>query len=91
MQARNLTNDILGTLETSAHSASSIQDMLAQQYGGRDWWPYVICPVVFLMVGSYGLPPSVARNMVLLGLGGATALAFSLYIHLSNTGFVGLL
>ena len=62
VQAQNLTNDILDTLETSAHSASSIQDALTQHYGGRNWWPYIICPVVALVAGSYGLPPSAFRT-----------------------------
>lgn len=33
------------------------------------WWPYVICPAFSLVMGSYGLPPSVTRNIALIALG----------------------
>lgn len=82
MQAQNLTNDILDTLENSANSASNIQEALTQHYGGRNWWPYIICPVVFLVAGSYGLPPSALRNLGLLTLGGVVALTISFYDRL---------
>ena len=85
VQAQNLTNDILDTLETSAHSASSIQDALTQHYGGRNWWPYIICPVVSLVAGSYGLPPSAFRNLGLLALGGVVAFIISFYDKLGVT------
>lgn len=90
MQAQNLTNDILDTLENSAQSATSIQDALTQHSGGRNWWPYIICPVVFLVAGSYGLPPSAIRNLGLLALGGLTAVVISFYEHLSLSSLLTL-
>lgn len=38
---------------------------------GAAWWPYVICPAVSLVLGSYGLPPSMLRNLGLIAAGEA--------------------
>lgn len=33
------------------------------------WVPYIFCPAASLVMGSYGLPPSTARNILLISLG----------------------
>lgn len=40
-----------------------------RDYSRSSWWPYLVCPAVTLVMGSYGLPPSVLRNMGLIALG----------------------
>ncbi len=85
-QAHNLTNDILDTLEETATSATALQGSLLQ-YGGSSWWPYIICPTVSLVMGSYGLPPSAFRNLGLFALGELAGWAVSSFDQLT-TGFL---
>lgn len=68
-QARNITNDILETLEDTAAEAANVGNSILKQSSGSSWWPYVWCPAASLVLGSYGLPPSAMRNLVLLTLG----------------------
>ncbi|KAK2603502.1 hypothetical protein QQS21_004271 [Conoideocrella luteorostrata] len=64
----NRTLQIVSSLETATLSISTLQTPLTQ-LGGISWWPYIICPVASLIFGSYGLQPSITRNMILLGAG----------------------
>ncbi|KAI0112407.1 hypothetical protein GGR51DRAFT_506922 [Nemania sp. FL0031] len=68
-QAQNITNEILDTLEETAASASTFGDALSGQRSLTSRWPYIWCPVVSLVMGSYGLPPSLIRNLALVALG----------------------
>ncbi|ETS78172.1 hypothetical protein PFICI_10234 [Pestalotiopsis fici W106-1] len=67
--AQNMTQEILDTLEVTASSASTIGDTFARQSSVASWWPYVWCPAASLVMGSYGLAPSAARNLALVALG----------------------
>ncbi|CAK7270251.1 hypothetical protein SEPCBS119000_003992 [Sporothrix epigloea] len=80
-QANNLTNGMLDTLAATAAATSTIQNALAG-YGERaKWWPLVVCPMVSLVMGSYGLSPSVVRNIGLLTLGEMVGVMVSSYSH----------
>jgi hypothetical protein len=68
-QARNMTSEILDTLEDTAASAASVGDAFSRQTSSTFWWPYIWCPAVSLVMGSYGLPPSALRNLGLVALG----------------------
>lgn len=67
--AHNLTNDILDTLEVTAATASQVSHSVSTQSYTSSWWPYIWCPAASLVLGSYGLPPSIGRNFILLVLG----------------------
>ncbi len=69
-QAQNITNEILDKLEDTAASAAVVGNLFLGQHL-KSWWPYIWCPVVSMVVGSYGLPPSMLRNIGLLALGKA--------------------
>ncbi|KAI0439666.1 hypothetical protein F4803DRAFT_530115 [Xylaria telfairii] len=68
-QAQNITNEILNTLEDTAASAAAMGDGFLGQTSLKSWWLYIWCPVVSLVMGSYGLPPSMLRNFGLIALG----------------------
>ncbi|KAI2607970.1 hypothetical protein GGR54DRAFT_651948 [Hypoxylon sp. NC1633] len=76
-QARNMTFEILDTLENTAAAASYVSSSLLKQSSGSSWWPYIWCPAASLVLGSYGLSPSMSRNLVLLALGEAAGFAVS--------------
>ena len=82
MQAHNITNDILDTLESTAISATGIQKSLLRDYGAGSWWPFIVCPTATLVMGSYGLSPSAFRNLGLVALGEVLGLAISSYHRL---------
>ncbi|RYP50877.1 hypothetical protein DL768_003712 [Monosporascus sp. mg162] len=73
-RAQNMTSDILSTLEDTAATASFIGDSFSKHDSASSWWPYIWCPAVSLVMGSYGLPPSVLRNLGLLALAALAAL-----------------
>ncbi|KAI0973287.1 hypothetical protein F4678DRAFT_426348 [Xylaria arbuscula] len=83
-QAQNITHEILDKLEDTAASAAAVGQIFTGQNFLKSWWPYIWCPVVSLVVGSYGLPPSILRNMGLLALGETTGLVIS---HFSFVSF----
>jgi hypothetical protein len=78
-QANNITNELLDALEATAAVASSMNKSFSTTVTTRSFWPLVVFPTAFLVVGSYGLSPSVVRNIGLLGLGEAAGLVFSSY------------
>ncbi|KAI1304007.1 hypothetical protein F5Y03DRAFT_407041 [Xylaria venustula] len=82
-QAQNITHEILNKLEDTAASAAAIGQIITGQNVLKSWWPYIWCPVVSLVVGSYGLPPSILRNIGLLALGETTGLIISHFPFLS--------
>ncbi|KAK4160070.1 nuclear fusion protein KAR5 [Cladorrhinum sp. PSN259] len=82
-QARNLTNEILDSLEGTAAAALSVNDSLFKSATTQSWWPLIICPTVSVYVGSYGLTPSVLRNLGLAALGEVVGIAISAYSRLT--------
>ncbi|KAI0592947.1 hypothetical protein F4775DRAFT_580200 [Biscogniauxia sp. FL1348] len=89
-QAQTMTIDILYTLEETAASATAVGDSFIKQ-SSAVLWPYIWCPVVSLVMGSYGLPPSALRNLGLFTLGESVGYIISnfpsfSYISLSTMG-----
>ncbi|KAK3902182.1 hypothetical protein C8A05DRAFT_34121 [Staphylotrichum tortipilum] len=72
-QARNITSDILDTLEETAATASAMGESFLLRVTARSWWPFVVFPAASLVLGSYGLPPSLGRNVALVVAGVAVA------------------
>lgn len=68
-ETQNMTNGILISLEETAGAASAINNAFTRQSFATSWWPYIWCPAVSLVLGSYGLPPSAIRNAALVALG----------------------
>jgi hypothetical protein len=78
-QASNITTEILDTLEETASAVTHIGKSVFESSVSSSWWPYMICPAVSLVMGSYGLPPSIFRNLGLLALGEVVAYMISSY------------
>lgn len=83
-QANNMTNDILDALEETAAAASSVKESFFTSATTRSWWPFVVFPTASLVMGSYGLPPSILRNLGLLALGEAVGFMVSSYDRLTS-------
>ncbi|QUC22001.1 uncharacterized protein UV8b_06242 [Ustilaginoidea virens] len=82
---QNRTFEILGSLETATSSVSALQMPLVQ-LGWTSWVPYIVCPTASLVLGSYGLPPSMTRNLLLLSIGEAAGYyVASMKTHKSET------
>ncbi len=84
-QANNVTNDIVGILEVTSAKAALINESLRQEVAHHGWWPYIVCPTVSLVMGSYGLPPSAFRNLGLLALGEVVGLLVSFSTAFNGT------
>ncbi|PWI68941.1 hypothetical protein PCL_01326 [Purpureocillium lilacinum] len=82
--AQETAEQVLDTLESVSTSAGTLQGSILSGLGMAKWWPYLLCPVTTLMVGSYGLPPSAMRNMLLLGLGEAAGFIISAANHYAS-------
>ncbi|KAK3998329.1 nuclear fusion protein KAR5 [Cladorrhinum sp. PSN332] len=82
-QARNLTNEILDSLEGTAVAALSVNESLFKSATTQSWWPLIVCPTVSVYVGSLGLPPSVLRNFGLAAFGEVIGIAISAYSRLT--------
>jgi hypothetical protein len=82
-QASNITNDILDALEETAAVASSMSESFFASATTRSWWPFVVFPTASLVMGSYGLPPSILRNLGLLAFGEVVGFAVSSYAQLT--------
>ncbi|KAH7161431.1 hypothetical protein EDB81DRAFT_644198 [Dactylonectria macrodidyma] len=68
-QAQQKATRILDTLDTAAESAAVFRNSIFGGFGMSGLWPYVLFPVASLMMGSYGLEPSIGRNIWLVGIG----------------------
>nr|XP_036587825.1 nuclear membrane fusion protein kar5 [Colletotrichum truncatum]KAF6798966.1 nuclear membrane fusion protein kar5 [Colletotrichum truncatum] len=68
-QAQQTSEDLIGKLDKIAQSASDIHGSVNSSSGWRTYVPYLVCPTVSLLMGSYGLPPSASRNLVLITIG----------------------
>ncbi|KAI0541986.1 hypothetical protein GGR58DRAFT_454703 [Xylaria digitata] len=82
-QAQNITTDILDKLGDTATSADTLSNVFLKQRSIASWWPYIWCPVVSLVMGSYGLNPSILRNIGLIALGEAAGFIVSYSSSLS--------
>lgn len=81
-QVNNITTNILETLEETAVVASSVNESFSRATT-LSWWPFVTFPTASLVLGSYGLPPSMFRNLALLALGGLVGFMVSSYDQLT--------
>ncbi|KAL2264640.1 hypothetical protein VTJ83DRAFT_7150 [Remersonia thermophila] len=86
-QANNLTNDILDTLEETVAVASSMQESFLTRVTTKSWWPFVVFPTASLVMGSYGLPPSMVRNIGLLAVGEVVGFVVSSYEQITGSLF----
>ncbi|KAL2135786.1 hypothetical protein VTI74DRAFT_6991 [Chaetomium olivicolor] len=84
-QANNITNDILDALEETAAAASSLNATFFMRATSRSWWPFIVFPTASLVMGSYGLPPSIMRNIGLLAFGEALGFVVSSYEQITTT------
>ena len=67
--AQQRAEELSNTLATAATSATAFEGYFSRGSGWMGWWPYIYCPAASLLMGSYGLPPSTARNFILISLG----------------------
>ncbi|KAI0405113.1 hypothetical protein F4802DRAFT_564412 [Xylaria palmicola] len=82
-QAQNITNEILRVLNDTSASATTVYDLFLERRGLKSWWMYILCPAVSLVLGSYGLPPSLLRNLSLVVLGEIAGFIISTFPSLS--------
>lgn len=69
-EALQKSNQVLDVLEETAASAAGLQGYMFNSLVSWLWpWPYVVCPVLSLTMGSYRLEPSAMRNLWLFGIG----------------------
>lgn len=78
-QASNITTELLDTLEETASAARHLGQSVLERSAVSTWWPYMVCPAISLVLGSYGLPPSITRNLVLLAAGEVVGVTISSY------------
>ncbi|EHK24957.1 uncharacterized protein TRIVIDRAFT_31498 [Trichoderma virens Gv29-8] len=69
VSAQQTASDLIDILDSASSSAVTLRSSIYSGFGWGSWWPYVFCPLTSLVVGSYGLPPSATRNIVLISLG----------------------
>ncbi|GAB1315695.1 hypothetical protein MFIFM68171_05905 [Madurella fahalii] len=86
-QASNITNEILDALEDTAAAASSLNQSFFTTVTTQSWWPFIVFPAACLVLGSYGLPPSIFRNLGLLALGEAIGFTVSFYERITSQLF----
>jgi hypothetical protein len=68
-QALRKSNQVLDILDATTASATGLQGYVFGGFGLSRLWPYIFCPILSLAMGSYGLSPSLGRNLWLIGLG----------------------
>lgn len=82
-EARNMTNEILETLDGVVRSAVVIVENNRPRWGAFELgilMPYIVSPAATLLLGSYGLAPSALRNLGLVALGEVVGFAVS-HLH----------
>ena len=67
--SQKLADDLRTTLGSLATSASTLQNSVFQKLDLTRWMPLLLAPAAALTLGSYGLPPSMFRNLLLLVIG----------------------
>ncbi|KAI1816531.1 hypothetical protein GGS20DRAFT_213610 [Poronia punctata] len=82
-QAHNITDEILGKLGDTTSSVKSLNEEFRIQSSLTSWWPYIWCPAASLVLGSYGLAPSLLRNMGLILLGETAGFIISSFSSIS--------
>lgn len=83
-QAKNITNEILDALEETATAALTVNESMFKTATTKSWWPFLVCPSAALVLGSYGMPPSMLRNFGLLAFGEAIGFFVSSYGDLTT-------
>ncbi|VBB80146.1 Putative protein of unknown function [Podospora comata] len=83
-QAKNITNEILDALEETATAALTVNESMFKTATTKSWWPFLVCPSASLVLGSYGMPPSMLRNFGLLAFGEAIGFLVSSYGDLTT-------
>ncbi|CAP66786.1 uncharacterized protein PODANS_4_7140 [Podospora anserina S mat+] len=83
-QAKNITNEILDALEETAAAALTVNESMFKTATTKSWWPFLVCPSASLVLGSYGMPPSMLRNFGLLAFGEAIGFLVSSYGDLTT-------
>ncbi|KAM6533036.1 hypothetical protein FALCPG4_006066 [Fusarium falciforme] len=68
-QAQLKTGQVLEMLDATAASAAGFQSYVFGGFGFAGLWPHVVFPALSLTMGSYGLQPSLWRNIWLVGVG----------------------
>ncbi|KAF4447529.1 hypothetical protein F53441_8913, partial [Fusarium austroafricanum] len=86
-KALRKSGQVLELLDAAAASANGIQGYIFGGFGLSGFWPHVLCPVLSLMMGSYGLQPSLVRNIWLLGFDGQKP--HSTYHHVISQSTIG--
>ncbi|KAL7816217.1 hypothetical protein V8C26DRAFT_97895 [Trichoderma gracile] len=82
--AQQTASDLMDILDSASTSAVTLRSSIYNSFGWGSWWPHVFCPLTSLVVGSYGLPPSAMRNVVLIGIGEMAGLGVSIAKHYGN-------
>ncbi|KAL6866642.1 hypothetical protein J3F83DRAFT_116580 [Trichoderma novae-zelandiae] len=82
--AQQTASDLIDILDSASTSAVTLRSSISSSFGWGSWWPYVFCPLTSLVVGSYGLPPSATRNLVLISLGEMAGFGVSIAKHYGN-------
>jgi hypothetical protein len=67
--AQESVQAVLANIQAMEASTDRIKGRLLSNFSWNGWWPYVLCPITSLLIGSYRLAPSATRNLLLLGLG----------------------
>lgn len=86
-QANNITSDILDALEDTAAAAASLNQSFLTTVTTQSWWPFIVFPTASLVMGSYGLPPSIFRNLGLFALGEVIGFTVSSYDRITSHFF----
>jgi hypothetical protein len=68
-EAQNKSQVVLDTLVGVATASETLASIMTNRLSWVSWGPYMWCPIVSLTLGSYGLPPSPQRNLVLIAIG----------------------
>ncbi|UKZ55223.1 hypothetical protein TrVGV298_009042 [Trichoderma virens] len=84
VSAQQTASDLIDILDSASSSAVTLRSSIYSGFGWGSWWPYVFCPLTSLVVGSYGLPPSATRNIVLISLGEMAGFGISLAKQYGN-------
>ncbi|KAI5467707.1 hypothetical protein BGZ63DRAFT_478074 [Mariannaea sp. PMI_226] len=79
-QVQQQAEQILVTLEVATASVESLRNSLFSGLNLSAVWPYIVCPIASLVMGSYRLEPSITRNLWLVGIG-ASGIYISPYIY----------
>ncbi|PNP51555.1 hypothetical protein THARTR1_07811 [Trichoderma harzianum] len=81
VSAQQTASDLIDILDSASASAVTLRGSIYGGFGWGSWWPHVFCPLTSLVVGSYGLPPSATRNIMLIGLGEVVGFGISIVKH----------